>query len=256
MAGIFPSGGTDPGNTQGAQIGVKIVALCKALFYRSNCNPRFDPVATNAMISELANAINLLRTYDCNRLDNLALVLQAIRNASGLDLKEPDANDTIQGVYDGAAGLATVASILALAPMLFPTAATVTSNDYLGFYNSENERNEKIKFSDFEKLISPEMGYTGSDKNNKVHPVWSYLIVDVGDGSDYAGAVRNQTYPVYLYPPGFGPGGHAGDDSYTINNYGTGDEYRLEGLWVARGSAGMFSNTNNDQTALFQRIPD
>jgi hypothetical protein len=74
MAGLFPKDGVSPSSTINA-INPTVVAGCEVLFHGSYCDPRFNPAAANAMISEITNAVNLVKAYDCNRLDNLSSVV-------------------------------------------------------------------------------------------------------------------------------------------------------------------------------------
>lgn len=78
MAGIFPDGGVAATLTSNT---VDADTSCTAeLFYStSRCQPRFDPAAANAVMSELLNAINAGGiTYDCTVLDNLSRAIQAM----------------------------------------------------------------------------------------------------------------------------------------------------------------------------------
>lgn len=84
MAGLFPVNGVIAQQTLNAQFPVATVEGCDALFYRANCKPVFDPVATNAIISELLNAINFAGDYDCTRLDNLAQTLRSVKDLCNL----------------------------------------------------------------------------------------------------------------------------------------------------------------------------
>lgn len=133
MSGIFPSGGVDALNTTSAQPDPLVAALCEALYYRTNCNPRFDPRATNALISELVNAITMFGdAYDCSRLDNLKLTLQKLQGFAGLGIREVDGDDLIAGMFDGVAGLAGVGQLLRLAPNIYPTSGEVVATDMIG----------------------------------------------------------------------------------------------------------------------------
>lgn len=84
MAGLFPLNGVVAQQTLNAAFPVATVEGCPPLFYRANCRPIFDPVATNAIISELINAINFVQPYDCSRLDNLKSALENIQNLCNL----------------------------------------------------------------------------------------------------------------------------------------------------------------------------
>lgn len=82
MAGIFPSGGVSAGNAQGADptIVAEDAENCTGgpLFYPTGvCNPRFDPVAMNYLLSEFMNLIKGLGgVYDCAKFDNLYEAIQ------------------------------------------------------------------------------------------------------------------------------------------------------------------------------------
>lgn len=82
MAGIYPAGGVTAANTQN---GVDVVSTCAAdeLFYPIGvCQPRFNPAAMNALISEVLNFVTELGVaYDCSKLTNMA---DAIGNIGGI----------------------------------------------------------------------------------------------------------------------------------------------------------------------------
>ncbi len=154
MSGIFPQAGTQAQNAQNAQIGVKTVQPgCDPLFYRTNCAVRFDPVSTNAIISEIANAVNAAdHDYDCTRLDNLAQAIKELANLCRLAGVQADADDLIAGCYDGAQGLASVRQILNLAPAIFDVGA-ITDNDYIGFLDSESGVDKKITYANLKTTL-------------------------------------------------------------------------------------------------------
>jgi hypothetical protein len=72
MAGIFPDSGVTPNNAANA-VTPDVALGCDPLFYSSTrCNPRFDPPAMNALMSEFLNLINAAGLdYDCTKLTNL-----------------------------------------------------------------------------------------------------------------------------------------------------------------------------------------
>lgn len=79
MTGILPNNGVIPSATQNGIESPTLAPGCDNLYYGPRCNPRLDPFAMNAVISELINAINATGTaYDCSRLDNLATALQSL----------------------------------------------------------------------------------------------------------------------------------------------------------------------------------
>jgi len=121
MAGIFPSAGTPAGNTLNGTSPLNLVVGCQALFYRSNCAPVFDPIQANAIISEIANAINYAgKTYDCGKVDNLAQALANITDVcrfptlAQLGIGAPDLDDTLAGCFDGQTGRVSIAQLAAL----------------------------------------------------------------------------------------------------------------------------------------------
>lgn len=105
MAGIFPIAGVVAQQTLNAAFPVSTAEGCDALYYRANCRPMFDPVATNALISELINAINVTQPYDCSRLDNLKATLTKIQNLCTLPNATPAeiVDSAIAGCFTGRA---------------------------------------------------------------------------------------------------------------------------------------------------------
>lgn len=76
MAGIFPRGGVPADQTQNGLTNPDVAVGCSELWYAPRCNPKFDPFAANAVMSEIINAVNCADlVYDCNRLDNLSRAL-------------------------------------------------------------------------------------------------------------------------------------------------------------------------------------
>jgi hypothetical protein len=75
MAGIFPDGGVHQSvNTINDP---QIKAACDALWFALSCRTNFDPAQSNAIISELLNAMEQSNvTYDCTELDNLAAAMR------------------------------------------------------------------------------------------------------------------------------------------------------------------------------------
>lgn len=154
MAGIFPTGGTDARNTQNAELDVRVVELCAALFYRLGCNPRFDPLSTNAIISEIANVVNDLGlNYDCNRLDNMSQAIQRAILTKNLPFLDPDMDDTIRGSYDGIEGQAFIKRILELAPAGLDQVTTLADQDSV--YVSVGGVGRRIPFAQLKALVQP-----------------------------------------------------------------------------------------------------
>lgn len=83
MAGIYPGGGVPAAQTNN---GVEVdTTNCEGseLFYSiARCQPRFEPAAMNALISEVLNLATCDgEPYDCSRLDNLC---RAVSNMVGI----------------------------------------------------------------------------------------------------------------------------------------------------------------------------
>lgn len=141
MAGIFPQGGTLAGNTKNGADPVQTVEGCIPLFYRDNCVPVFDPVATNALISEVINAVNLVKAYDCSRLDNLADAFKYIGNlcnlptVAELGIEEITNADTLAGCFSSLSGRISIEDLrtVILDSMLcgLPTVSTAKNTDFL-----------------------------------------------------------------------------------------------------------------------------
>jgi hypothetical protein len=78
MSGILPDSGVAPSQTLNAIANPDMVGGCANLWYAPRCQPRFDPIAQNALLSEVMNAVNLAGdVYDCNRNDNLFYAVKA-----------------------------------------------------------------------------------------------------------------------------------------------------------------------------------
>ena len=127
MTALFPNAGVAPNKTQNTVTPtVTSTEDCPPLFHPMRCTPRFDPAAANAVISELLNAINVVKPYDCTRLDNLAQALRNLFNLCSLPVNTtPDDDDGLAGCFDGTAGLVTIATLRAL----FSICALPTRND-------------------------------------------------------------------------------------------------------------------------------
>jgi hypothetical protein len=176
--GIFPSGGTDPQNTLMAQVGLKLVEGCKALFYRSNCNPRFDPVAMNALLSEIGNAVNALGIdYDCSKLDNLKTALTNGNNTAWHPHKFPDGDDLIRGRFDNVEGHSTVKELLQLTPGVLDNTDTLADTDLIAIGRIATVGGEeiikgfKMTITEFRELLAPP---TGFGANYSWKSAWGY----------------------------------------------------------------------------------
>lgn len=73
MTGMMPDSGV-PFSDAKNSLPDPVTIHCKELWYStSRCQPRFDPAAANAMLSELINLVNCADlAYDCARLNNLS----------------------------------------------------------------------------------------------------------------------------------------------------------------------------------------
>lgn len=80
MSGIFPDSGVTPSQALNSILNPDVAEGCLPLFYSSTrCNPRFDPAAANALMSEFLNVINGAGSeYDCSKLDNLLRAIKAL----------------------------------------------------------------------------------------------------------------------------------------------------------------------------------
>ena len=82
MSGVFPHNGV---TTLAASGSLTIPAEdlangCEAMWYATSCSTRFDPVAQNAMISEIVAIATLLNegdTYDCTKVTNARDAIEA-----------------------------------------------------------------------------------------------------------------------------------------------------------------------------------
>jgi hypothetical protein len=93
MSHIFPSNGVPASQT--AQADPTVDATCDPIFYPvGRCNPRFDPAAANAVISEIANVINGAGLeLNCDVLDNLFLAIKELIQLAIVDCLKYDFND-------------------------------------------------------------------------------------------------------------------------------------------------------------------
>lgn len=118
MAGIFFSGGLPCTLTVNAACGIETTGDdCPALYYPPKCNVSVEPLQMNAIISEIANAINAFGDlYDCSRLDNLKAALQKARSICDLPpfADVPDLDDRIAGCFDNTSSTITVQQLVNL----------------------------------------------------------------------------------------------------------------------------------------------
>lgn len=185
MSKLFPDGGVAPGNTQNTIVPVVTdSALCPPKFHPMRCVPRFDPAAANAVISELLNAINLKRPYDCTRLDNLKLALQDLTNFCALPaatLGGIDDTDSLAGCFENTNKQATIAQLKLVFGICALTEATdVDLDDMLGMCIDGNNR--RVSVANFIEFIKTQMGgsFTGYSAGGVFHSNSNNGSVDVG----------------------------------------------------------------------------
>ena len=72
MTAMFPDSGVPPTDAKNSLPDPNTVGCSELWYSTSRCQPRFDPAAANAMLSELINAVNCAGIpYDCSKLTNL-----------------------------------------------------------------------------------------------------------------------------------------------------------------------------------------
>lgn len=84
MSGIYPNSGV-PASQAANTVDVNTANCTTGELFHSTarCNPRFDPAAANALISELLNVVSAAGlAYDCSRLDNLKLALEGLQSCA------------------------------------------------------------------------------------------------------------------------------------------------------------------------------
>lgn len=105
MAGIQPSSGVGPSQSQNTLADPNIAPGCANLWYAPRCNPRLDPFAMNAVIAEILNLVNCGGTeYDCARLDNMCTAVK--------DLIEDTLHGCMQRVFPTAAGACAIETLV------------------------------------------------------------------------------------------------------------------------------------------------
>lgn len=158
MAGIFPENGVVAGRTINGEDPVN--ATCEALYYRAVCNPRFDPVAMNALISEIVNAVNFYKEYDCAELDNLRDTLEWIRNLCNLpraNLNELTDTASFAGCFGNGPKRLTWGDFKTkVLPCFFPLVtnnAVIMAGSFAGCFNGDSGR---VTFTKLKELLSSE----------------------------------------------------------------------------------------------------
>lgn len=102
MAGIFPNSGVPAGDAINsvnvATTGCGLGNTGELFHSTSRCQPRFDPAAANAIMSEILNFVALGDVaYDCSRLDNMSTSVRlafARFLESCMEIDLPDVSDT------------------------------------------------------------------------------------------------------------------------------------------------------------------
>src|SRR5262245_8246364 len=82
MTGVMPDTGVPPSDARNSLPDPNTNCPPGELWYSTlRCQPRFDPAAANAGISEILNAVNCSGLqYNCSKLDNLCLAIKKIAN--------------------------------------------------------------------------------------------------------------------------------------------------------------------------------
>lgn len=137
MAGLFPSAGVTPDKATNSS-NPTVTNDCELLFHKSRCRPRFDPAAANAIISELTNAINVIKDYDCTKLTNFKEVLEYIKNLCNQPTRAFNIDNAyLAGCFSGVSGLVDAQVILDYIRSQLPGGG---GSDYaicnLGIYNT------------------------------------------------------------------------------------------------------------------------
>jgi hypothetical protein len=79
MTGMMPDSGVPATDAKNTLLDPNTINCDELWYSTSRCQPRFDPAAANAVLSELINAINCAGlAYDCSKLDNLCLAIQTM----------------------------------------------------------------------------------------------------------------------------------------------------------------------------------
>jgi hypothetical protein len=253
MAGLFPSGGTTPANTRNAVLSPNVLAGCDPLFYRADCNPRFDPVATNAIISELINAVNGADiAYDCSKLDNLQRAIIKLTALCSLPGKVPDTDDFIAGCFDGASGIASMKSILSLAPGIFDLAG-ISDDDTIGFNENAVGSARKITFGDLKANILGSVPTPTTPQSLGAFRPVSFLGTFVGTGGA-SGNLSMAGYTAGVCQAMVPNNGNVrfGAASWVPSSTSSGDFNRI----AVAGDTGNSNNIHGESTHAFFKAPD
>jgi hypothetical protein len=79
MTAIFPDSGVPPYEARNSILDPWTVNCSELWYSTARCEPRFDPAAANAMLSEMLNAVTCAGIpYDCSRLNNLCIAIQTM----------------------------------------------------------------------------------------------------------------------------------------------------------------------------------
>lgn len=105
MAGLFPKNGVSAGSAINAN-DPDVTEGCEPLFYANKCNTKFDAAQANAVMSELLGGINVMKSYECDRTDNLRRTFELLRNMC-MQTTRPfngPSNSYFAGCFDGHTG--------------------------------------------------------------------------------------------------------------------------------------------------------
>lgn len=118
MSGILPDGGIPPENAPNSlpRAEGQLAGVCQSLWYAPKCQPRFDPAAANAVISEIINVMQCANMpYDCTRLDNMCRAIRAmLTDLCGLPtVADPQPTDFVAGCFSGENGKTLISNLIA-----------------------------------------------------------------------------------------------------------------------------------------------
>lgn len=113
MVGLFPKVGVSSDSAINANE-PEVTGGCEAVFYPNKCRVAFDAAQANAVMSELLGGINVMKSYECDRTDNLHRTFELLRNMcvqptrpfTGL------AGNFFAGCFDGHSGKVPAAAFL------------------------------------------------------------------------------------------------------------------------------------------------
>lgn len=114
MSGISPNGGVSASSTTNTAVSPLVKAGCNLLYYKLSCNPKFDPAAANAVISEFLNFMKAMgHEWDCESLTNLADAMSKFACSLPV-VVAPDLTDSVVGCFNGVQGRVTIDELKAI----------------------------------------------------------------------------------------------------------------------------------------------